>query len=72
MDDSSSPASMCHKVVVGQLRSSRAKEKDMTNAFVHVELNSPDPAKAKAFYASCFGGNWKTCRTLPWPIIPTL
>ena len=26
----------------------------MTNAVVHVELNSPDPAKAKAFYAKLF------------------
>jgi len=26
----------------------------MTNPFVHVELNSPDPEKAKAFYAKLF------------------
>jgi predicted enzyme related to lactoylglutathione lyase len=26
----------------------------MTNPFVHVELNSPDPAKAKAFYSKLF------------------
>jgi len=26
----------------------------MTNPFVHVELNSPDPEKAKAFYAQLF------------------
>jgi predicted enzyme related to lactoylglutathione lyase len=26
----------------------------MTNSFVHVELNSPDPEKAKAFYGKLF------------------
>jgi len=26
----------------------------MTNPFVHIELNSPDPQKAKAFYAKLF------------------
>jgi predicted enzyme related to lactoylglutathione lyase len=26
----------------------------MTNPFVHIELNSPDPEKAKAFYAKLF------------------
>jgi predicted enzyme related to lactoylglutathione lyase len=26
----------------------------MINPFVHVELNSPDPEKAKAFYAKLF------------------
>jgi predicted enzyme related to lactoylglutathione lyase len=26
----------------------------MTNPFVHVELNSPDPEKAKAFYGKLF------------------
>ena len=29
----------------------------MTNPFIHVELNSPDPAKAKAFYGKLF--QWK-------------
>jgi len=29
----------------------------MTNPFVHVELNSPDPEKAKAFYGKLF--HWK-------------
>jgi predicted enzyme related to lactoylglutathione lyase len=29
----------------------------MTHPFVHVELNSPDPEKAKAFYAKLF--HWK-------------
>ena len=29
----------------------------MANPFVHVELNTTDPAKAKAFYGSLF--NWK-------------
>ena len=29
----------------------------MTNPFIHVELNSPDPEKAKAFYGKLF--QWK-------------
>lgn len=29
----------------------------MTNPFIHVELNSPDPAKAKTFYGKLF--QWK-------------
>ena len=29
----------------------------MTNSFIHVELNSPDPEKAKAFYGKLF--QWK-------------
>jgi predicted enzyme related to lactoylglutathione lyase len=29
----------------------------MANPFVHVELNTPDPEKAKAFYSKLFG--WK-------------
>jgi predicted enzyme related to lactoylglutathione lyase len=29
----------------------------VANAFVHVELNTPDPAKAKAFYSKLF--QWK-------------
>lgn len=28
----------------------------MANSFVHVELNTTDPAKAKAFYSQLF--NW--------------
>ena len=27
----------------------------MANPFVHIELNTPDPAKAKAFYSKLFG-----------------
>ena len=30
----------------------------MANAFVHMELNTTDPEKAKAFYGKLFGG-WK-------------
>jgi uncharacterized protein len=33
-----------------------SKEKDMANPFVHVELNTTDVSKAKAFYGSLF--NW--------------
>jgi predicted enzyme related to lactoylglutathione lyase len=35
---------------------STSKEKDMANPFVHVELNTTDVSKAKAFYGSLF--NW--------------
>src|SRR5580658_6154176 len=33
---------------------STSKEKDMANPFVHVELNTTDVSKAKAFYGSLF------------------
>jgi len=33
------------------------KEREMANPFVHVELNTTDPTKAKTFYGSLF--NWK-------------
>jgi hypothetical protein len=33
---------------------STSKEKDMANPFVHVELNTADVSKAKAFYGSLF------------------
>ena len=36
----------------------------MPNPFVHVELNSTDPAKAKNFYSSLF--NWKL-EDMPMP-----
>jgi predicted enzyme related to lactoylglutathione lyase len=36
------------------IRPYSSKEKNMTNPFVHVELNSPDPEKAKAFYGKLF------------------
>jgi predicted enzyme related to lactoylglutathione lyase len=39
----------------------------MTNPFVHVELNSPDPAKAKAFYSRLF--QWKL-EDMPNPAVP--
>ena len=31
-----------------------SEEKVMANPFVHVELNTPDPEKAKAFYSKLF------------------
>lgn len=40
----------------------------MANAFVHVELNTTDVDKAKAFYGSFSSGRWKTSR---WEIAPT-
>ena len=39
----------------------------MANPFVHVELNSPDPEKAKNFYSQLF--DWKFA-TLPNPAVP--
>jgi len=39
----------------------------MTNPFVHVELNSPDPAKAKAFYGKLF--QWQL-EDMPNPAVP--
>ena len=39
----------------------------MTNPFVHIELNSPDPAKAKAFYAKLF--QWQL-QDMPNPEAP--
>ena len=39
----------------------------MTNPFVHVELNSPDPEKAKAFYGKLF--QWEL-NDMPNPATP--
>ena len=39
----------------------------MANPFVHVELNTPDPAKAKAFYSKLF--QWQL-DDLPNPAVP--
>jgi len=39
----------------------------MTNPFVHVELNSPDPQKAKTFYAKLF--RWQL-EDMPNPAVP--
>ena len=39
----------------------------MTNPFVHVELNSPDPKKAKAFYGKLF--QWDL-EDMPNPAVP--
>ena len=39
----------------------------MTNPFVHVELNSPDPEKAKTFYAKLF--QWQL-EDMPNPAVP--
>jgi predicted enzyme related to lactoylglutathione lyase len=44
-----------------------AQEEKMTNPFVHVELNSPDPVKAKAFYAKLF--QWQM-KDMPNPAVP--
>jgi len=40
----------------------------VANPFVHVELNTPNPERAKAFYSKLFQCNWKTCQTLPFPM----
>ena len=40
----------------------------MANPFVHVELNTPDPEKAKAFYSNLF--QWQL-EDLPNPSVPT-
>jgi predicted enzyme related to lactoylglutathione lyase len=39
----------------------------MANPFVHIELNSPDPQKAKAFYAKLF--QWQL-KDMPNPAVP--
>jgi predicted enzyme related to lactoylglutathione lyase len=39
---------------VCNLGSTNEEGKQMTNPFVHVELNSPDPEKAKTFYGKLF------------------
>ncbi len=39
----------------------------MTHPFVHIELNSPDPAKAKAFYGKLF--QWQL-EDMPNPATP--
>ena len=39
----------------------------MTNPFVHVELNSPDPEKAKSFYGKLF--QWQL-EDMPNPAVP--
>ena len=40
----------------------------MANPFVHVELNTPDPEKAKAFYSKLF--QWEL-EEVPNPAVPT-
>ena len=40
----------------------------MANPFVHVELNTPDPEKAKAFYSKLF--QWQL-EDVPNPSVPT-
>ncbi len=39
----------------------------MGNPFVHVELNTPDPAKVKAFYSKLFDWNFED---MPNPSVP--
>ena len=40
----------------------------MANPFVHVELNTPDPEKAKSFYSELF--QWQL-EDMPNPTVPT-
>ncbi len=40
----------------------------MGNPFVHVELNTPDPQKAKAFYSKLF--EWEL-EEMPNPVVPS-
>ena len=40
----------------------------MANPFVHVELNTPDPDKTKAFYSKLF--QWQL-EDIPNPAVPT-
>ena len=40
----------------------------MANPFVHVELNTPEPEKAKSFYSDLF--QWKL-ETVPNPAVPS-
>ena len=40
----------------------------MPNPFVHIELNTPDPEKAKAFYSKLF--KWQL-EDVPNPAVPT-
>jgi predicted enzyme related to lactoylglutathione lyase len=44
-----------------------SKELDMTHPFVHVELNSPDPEKAKSFFVKLF--QWRM-EDMPNPAVP--
>ena len=40
----------------------------MANPFVHLELNTPDPGKAKSFYSELF--QWQL-EDVPNPVVPT-
>src|SRR2546423_9360398 len=40
--------------MAGASENESREEKTMANPFVHVELNTPDPEKAKAFYSKLF------------------
>ena len=44
------------------------EEQDVANPFVHVELNTSDPEKAKAFYSKLF--DWQL-EDVPNPAVPT-
>src|ERR1700704_4128560 len=44
------------------------KENIVPNPFVHVELNTPDPKKAKAFYSKLF--QWQL-EDIPNPAVPS-
>lgn len=43
----------------------------MANPFVHMELNTPDPAKAKAFYKELFGWQFQDMDMGPGGIYST-
>jgi len=56
---------MNSRVTAPHLTSS--KEKIVANPFVHVELNTPNPEKAKAFYSKLF--QWQR-EDVPNPAVP--
>jgi predicted enzyme related to lactoylglutathione lyase len=51
----------------GRALSVARKENILANPFVHVELNTPDPKKAKAFYSKLF--QWQL-EDVPNPAVP--
>jgi len=42
----------------------------VANPFVHVELNTPNPERAKAFYSKLFQWQLEDVQTLPFPMVP--
>ena len=55
------------KKVAEQLMSIGKEEDSVANPFVHVELNTPDPKKAKEFYSKLF--QWQL-EDVPNPAVP--